>query len=205
METTLLSKSFVVGTIAYSLGKKAEETATHEWTVYLRPSNPDEDMSNYIKRVVFVLHPTLQPPTRTLETGPFEVTERGWGEFEITLQIFFHDSRDNKPLELQHMLKLYPDENATAVQQAKPVVSEKYDEFVFSTPSEGLRQRLSAEVTPSPKGWRHSPHAKWLTDYDAETPPTSLQSIYQMVTAELQNASKRRRMLEEEHKALTEG
>ena len=59
MEQALLSKSFVVGTIAYSLGKKAEETATHEWTVYLRPSNPDEDMSNYIKRVVFVKFPIL--------------------------------------------------------------------------------------------------------------------------------------------------
>lgn len=74
----------------------------------------------------------------------------------------------------------------------------RYDEFVFNSPSEGLRQRLMTEVVPSSKGWRQSPHAKWLTDYDNEAPQESLQQVYQMVTAELQNASKRRRLLEDE-------
>ena len=72
-----LHKPFVLGSIAYSLGKKAEESKSHEWTVYLRAANPDEDMSVFIKKVVFMLHPTLQPPTRTLESAPFEVTEQG--------------------------------------------------------------------------------------------------------------------------------
>ena len=58
-------------------GKKADETRPQEWTVFLRSANADEDMSTYIKKVVFILHPTLQPPTRVLETAPFEVTEFG--------------------------------------------------------------------------------------------------------------------------------
>ena len=198
-----LYKSFVLGSIAYSLGKKAEESRSHEWTVYLRAANPDEDMSLYIKKVVFVLHPTLQPPTRTIETAPFEVTEQGWGEFEITLQIFFHDSRE-KPVELTHMLKLYPDGDAPAPAHGvpKPVVSERYDEFVFNSPSDGLRQRLTAEVAPSSKGWRTSTHAKYFTDYDANAPQDQLQQIYQHITAQLQDASKRRRILEDENAAL---
>ena len=99
-------------------------------------------MSTYIKKVVFHLHPTLQPPSRTVETAPFEVTEQGWGEFEISLQVFFHDSK--KPVELSTMLKLYPDGDANAPQNpAKPVVSERYDEFVFNHPSEGC-----ASVSP---------------------------------------------------------
>jgi len=199
MSEDFLSKPFVIGSIAHWLGKKAEESKSHEWTVFLRSASPDEDISIYVKKVVFILHPTLQPPTRTIETGPFEVTEQGWGEFEVTLQVFFHDSRD-KPVELTHMLKLYPDGESTTSQHtgAKPVVSERYDEFVFNSPSEGLRQRLMTEVVPSSKGWRQSPHAKWLTDYDNEAPQESLQQVYQMVTAELQNASKRRRLLEDE-------
>jgi transcription initiation factor IIF auxiliary subunit len=59
------SKPFVVGSIAHWLGKKAEESRSHEWTVFLRSANPDEDISTYIKKVVFILHPTLQPPTRS--------------------------------------------------------------------------------------------------------------------------------------------
>ena len=58
------SRAFVLGSIAYSLGKKAEESKSHEWTVYVRVPNPDEDPGIFIKHVIFHLHPTLQPPTR---------------------------------------------------------------------------------------------------------------------------------------------
>ena len=128
----------------------------------------------------------------------------GWGEFEVTLQVFFHDSRD-KPVELTHMLKLYPDGDSQQV-QTKPVVAERYDEFVFNSPSEGLRQRLESEAAPSSKGWRHSSNAKWFTDFDAEGPVESsaLQQAYQGITSELQLASKRRRILEDELKHMAE-
>ena len=101
------------------------------------------------------------------------------------------------------MLKLYPDGDANAPQNpAKPVVSERYDEFVFNHPSEGLRQRLAADLVPSTKGWKTSPHAKWFGDFDGDTQQAQQQQIYQQITAELQNASKRRRLLEEELKHL---
>ena len=196
------SRSFVIGTIAYSLGKKAEESKSHEWTVYLRAANPEEDMSTYVKKVVFHLHPTLQPPSRTVEQGPFEVTEQGWGEFEIQLQVYFHDSRE-KPIDLATMLKLYPDGDANAPQNpAKPVVSERYDEFVFSNPSDALRQRLAADIVPNGRGWKSSPHARWFGDHDGNAQEASLQQMHQQITAELQNASKRRRLLEDELKHL---
>ncbi|KAL3904964.1 MAG: hypothetical protein SGPRY_011089 [Prymnesium sp.] len=127
----------------------------------------------------------------------------GWGEFEIHMQIFFRDSRD-KPLDLSHMLKLYHDADA---QQApananRPVVSERYDEFVFNDPSDTLRARLTADVEPSSKGWRHSPNAKWFTDFDPEARHEELQQVYQVITAELQNASKRRLQAEEKLRML---
>ena len=65
-----LSKSIVVGSIATWLGKKAEAEKSHEWCVYVRAANPDEDLSTYIKKVNFVLHPTLQPPTRCAPRSP---------------------------------------------------------------------------------------------------------------------------------------
>ena len=38
---------------------------------------------------------------------PFEVTETGWGEFEVGMRIFFHDPVQ-KPVSVTHVLKLHP-------------------------------------------------------------------------------------------------
>ena len=84
----------------------------------------------------------------------------------------------------------------------RPVVSERYDEFVFNSPSDALSQRLTMDVVPSGKGWRGSTHAKWFTDFDAEARHEELQQVYQVITAELQNASKRRLQAEEELRHL---
>ena len=59
-----LSKPLICGSCAYWLGKRAEETKSHEWTVYVRAQSPDEDLSVYIRRVVFQLHPSFNPSSR---------------------------------------------------------------------------------------------------------------------------------------------
>ena len=106
---------------------------------------------------------------------PFEVTDQGWGEFEIHVQIFFHDC-DEKPIEMSHILKLYPDGDNQQLNPNKPVVSERYDEIVFAEPSEGLRARLETVPSgPSPNGWRNHTNAKWFTVFDMETEFAQLQ------------------------------
>ena len=100
---------------------------------------------------------------------------------------------------MMHMLKLYPDGDAPpppAHGVPKPVVSERYDEFVFNSPNEQLKARLNAEIVPSAKGWRNSAHAKYFADFDE--PPDRLSEVYQAITSQLQEASKRRRVLEDE-------
>jgi YEATS domain-containing protein 4 len=53
----------VYGTIAFYLGKKAEEFNTHRWTLFVRGPN-DEDISTFVEKVVFTLHPSFQNPVR---------------------------------------------------------------------------------------------------------------------------------------------
>ena len=65
-----------------------------------------------------------------------------------------------------------------------------------------MPRRFTVQVQPSNKGWRHSTNAKWFTDFDAETRHEELQQVYQVITAELQNASKRRVQMEEELRLL---
>jgi len=138
-----------------------------------------------------------------IDHPPFEVTESGWGEFEIHMQIYVHDCNE-KPIEVSHILKLYPDgDQSQQLNPSKPVVAERYDEIVFNDPSDALRARLEASsIPPSPNGWKSHPNAKWFTVFDMDSEFAQLQQVYQMVTAELQSAPKRRTQQEEESKAL---
>lgn len=87
-------KPIVYGNIARYFGKKREEDGhTHQWTVYVKPYH-NEDMSTYVKKVHFKLHESYADPNRIVVKPPYEVTETGWGEFEIVIKIYFHDPNE---------------------------------------------------------------------------------------------------------------
>jgi YEATS domain-containing protein 4 len=113
---------------------KSDLISLHRWSCYVRGLNSDEDISYYIKKVVFQLHPSFPEPVKTLEKFPFEIHQTGWGEFDIGIKIFFIDASE-RPIELLHSLKLHPEAGQQASTK-KPVVSERYDEIVFSEPTE---------------------------------------------------------------------
>jgi YEATS domain-containing protein 4 len=101
-ESTRLSKTtaclpLVYGSIAFYLGKKADEFQTHEWTLFLRGPN-NEDLSAVISKVAFQLHASFAQPIRELTQPPFEVTERGWGEFEAQIKIVWKDPTEKPTL-----------------------------------------------------------------------------------------------------------
>ncbi|KAI4327720.1 hypothetical protein L6164_020146 [Bauhinia variegata] len=131
----------VYGTIAFSLGRKASETQSHKWTVYVRGAS-NEDLGVVIKRVVFQLHPSFSNPSRVVESPPFEISECGWGEFEIAINLFFHNDVCDKQLDLFHHLKLYREDESGPQSTKKPVVVESYNEIVFPDPSEGFLARV---------------------------------------------------------------
>ncbi|KAL4182400.1 hypothetical protein AMTRI_Chr11g149820 [Amborella trichopoda] len=135
-----ISIPIVYGTISFWLGKKANEYNSHKWTVYIRGAT-NEDLSVAIKRVVFQLHPSFNNPIRSVESPPFELSESGWGEFEIAITVHFHSDVSDKPLDLFHHLKLYPEDESGPQSTKKPVVVESYDEIVFSEPSEAFFAR----------------------------------------------------------------
>ncbi|PWZ11824.1 Transcription initiation factor TFIID subunit 14b [Zea mays] len=150
-----VSFPIVYGTISFWLGKKASEYNSHKWTVYVRSAN-NEDLSVIVKRAVFQLHPSFQNPTRVVEQPPFELSESGWGEFEIAITLYFHSDVCDKRLDLFHQLKLYPEEEAGPQSTKKPVVVETYDEIVFPEPTEAFFLRVqnhpAANVPRLPPG-----------------------------------------------------
>ncbi|KAJ1257857.1 hypothetical protein BS78_10G028400 [Paspalum vaginatum] len=85
-----------------------------------------------------------------------ELSESGWGEFEIAITLYFHSDVCEKRLDLFHQLKLYPEEEAGPQSTKKPVVVETYDEIVFPKPIEAFFQRVqnhpAANVPRLPPG-----------------------------------------------------
>ena len=82
----IIKKSIVYGSIAFWLGKKSEENLTHKWCVYVR-GNKNEDISYFVKEVIFTLHSTFENNVRTITKWPYELYASGWGEFDIKITI----------------------------------------------------------------------------------------------------------------------
>ncbi|TFK71993.1 yeats family protein [Pluteus cervinus] len=167
-------RPIIYGNTATILTQKERETLaspdhTHKWTVAVRSaaSIPDsdqvggaDDMAYFIKRVTFKLHDTYPNPSRNVDKPPFEVSETGWGEFEIQIRITFVQESGEKSMTLYHHLKLHP-WTATGEPEippldvaikSGPVHSWQYDEVVFSDPTQAFLNTLMAHPpTPLPK------------------------------------------------------
>lgn len=148
VKTLSVTRPIVYGNTAKKLGEirppNAPAEHTHIWTIFVRgPQN--EDISYYIKKVVFKLHDTYPNATRTIEAPPFELTETGWGEFEINIKIYFIEEANEKMLSFYHHLRLHPYYNVSAEGPQKPndeISSVFYDEIVFNEPNEQFFKTL---------------------------------------------------------------
>ncbi|ODN01820.1 YEATS domain-containing protein 4 [Orchesella cincta] len=147
-------KPIVVGNTARYFGKKREEDGhTHQWTVFLRPYL-NEDYSAFIKKVHFKLHDSYPNPSRIVTKPPFDITETGWGEFEIVIKIYFVDTVE-RPVTLYHILKLFEtskDPTAPPIVK-KYICSETYDEIVFMEPTKLMMDILQG-MKPIKPTWK---------------------------------------------------
>lgn len=146
-QNEIIIKPFVYGSVAFFLGKKSHEDISHKWCVYVRGVN-NENISNFIKEVHFILHTSFQNHIRKVDKWPFELYEVGWGEFDIKIKIFLIDET-MKPLEVVHSLKLYPSQSHINPSSKRPVVSENYDEIIFVNPKPNIREMLLTKSEPS--------------------------------------------------------
>jgi YEATS domain-containing protein 4 len=70
LEKTTVCLPLVHGSVAFYLGKKADEYQTHQWTLFLRGPN-NEDLSVVISKVVFQLHASFAQPVREFTAPPY--------------------------------------------------------------------------------------------------------------------------------------
>ncbi|KAI9846399.1 MAG: NuA4 histone H4 acetyltransferase complex and the SWR1 complex subunit [Sclerophora amabilis] len=142
-------RPFVYGSIARPIDENQRPEGipsdhSHQWTVWVKGVD-DEDISYWLKKVQFKLHETYANAVRTIEQPPFEVTETGWGEFELSIKLFFIPESSEKPQTLWHTLKLHPyGPDAEAVRaERRPIIAQHYEEVMFNEPSEQFYEVLT--------------------------------------------------------------
>jgi len=165
-------KPIVYGNVSKYFGKKREEDGhTHQWTVYVKPFR-NEDMSAYVKKVNFKLHDSYANNNRTVTKPPYEVTETGWGEFEIQIKIYLADPVE-RPVTIYHVLKLFqtgtgPSTDPSALKGGKSVVSEFYDEIIFQDPTQYIQPLLTTTRQLTMGAHKHE------TDFEEKKKATSI-------------------------------
>lgn len=155
IKTLSVTRPIIYGNTAKKMGDNIPANApkdhTHVWTIFVADPR-GEDISYFVKKVVFKLHETYPNPVRVVESPPFELTETGWGEFEINIKIYFADISNEKTLSFYHHLRLHPyintetkeiertnDGSTVGEDEVKAVY---FDEIVFNEPTEQFFQVL---------------------------------------------------------------
>lgn len=91
-----------------STGAAAGTRGRDTETDYHKHVGGKDDISHFIRRVQFKLHDSFPQPMRTCDRPPYQVSETGWGEFEVGVKIWWATESGEKPLQTFHYLKLHP-------------------------------------------------------------------------------------------------
>jgi YEATS domain-containing protein 4 len=95
-------------------GERPLPELTHEWKCYVKAT------PGLVKAVQFRLHESFKSPYINVGQSPFQIVERGWGEFTIQIKItLFNDEK----VSTSHYLRLHGN--------SYPVVSEKVDTVAY--------------------------------------------------------------------------
>ena len=131
------------GSIAFQMGRSRAGTAqehSHRWMVFVRGA-ANQDITGAVAKVVFTLHHTIRDHVREVLRPPFQVTETGYGNFELLIAVHFHAALGAPgPLVLKHTLKLFHESQSAPPE--RPVLSEFFDEVVFN--------HVAADAPPPP-------------------------------------------------------
>ena len=103
------------------------------------------------------------PVVEGVQGQPFVVKETGWGEFEISIKLYFAAESNEKPQTLYHHLRLHPygkdDQEREASIRNGDVISWCYEELLFNEPYEAFYEILTSGArpkgTPAPSAITH--------------------------------------------------
>ncbi|KAF9350089.1 hypothetical protein BGX26_011681 [Mortierella sp. AD094] len=86
-------------------GQKHQGFLMRKWKISLMGinANGEEEPLPYVERVEYLLHETFAQPLRKVTEYPFVLQEKGWGEFDMKIKLYFVDNA-TAPFVLDHDL-----------------------------------------------------------------------------------------------------
>ncbi|PNP50923.1 hypothetical protein THARTR1_08544 [Trichoderma harzianum] len=141
-------------------GKRVKLTQIRRPFVVFVRGMEDTDITYWLRRVQFKLHESIPNYVRMVEGEPgkpFVVNETGWGEFDITIKLYYVNDSGEKPQTLYHYLRLHPygrteEEKQSMLASNGEVRAWSYEEQLFNEPYEAFYQILTSGAVP--KGWK---------------------------------------------------
>ncbi|KAI0128664.1 chromatin-modifying complex subunit AF9 [Xylariales sp. AK1849] len=136
---------------------------THSWSVFVKGVD-DTEIFYWLRRVQFKLHESIPNHLRTLDADlrAYVVHETGWGEFEITIKLYYDSKSGEKPQTLYHHLRLHPYGRTEEEKEAMrnngkgEVLAWTYEEQLFNEPYEEFYKLLTSGArdkgAPAPSG-----------------------------------------------------
>eukprot|EP01135_Chromosphaera_perkinsii_P001849 Nk52_evm28s211 gene=Nk52_evmTU28s211 len=82
-------------------GEKLGPKNTHKWTVYVKESTGQSDLIRFVE---FHLHESFSTPVRKITKIPFQVSEQGWGVFDINIRVHFKAPYQDTVVQMVHMV-----------------------------------------------------------------------------------------------------
>ncbi|RDA83849.1 hypothetical protein CP532_1192 [Ophiocordyceps camponoti-leonardi (nom. inval.)] len=168
VKLTQIRRPFIVGSTALPFSDSNPKPAgtpdnhTHSWQVFVKGLD-DVDVTYWLRRVQFKLHESIPNYVRMIDGSPgkpFVVQDTGWGEFDITIKLYYVNESGEKPQTLYHYLRLHPygrteEEKQAMTTQNGQVRAWTYEEQLFNEPYEAFYQLLTAGAVP--RGWKLPP------------------------------------------------
>ncbi|KKF96868.1 hypothetical protein CFO_g790 [Ceratocystis platani] len=162
MKGVQMHRPFIYGTTAKPFDDKhnpkppgVPDDHTHSWQVFIKGID-DTDITYWLRRVQFKLHESIPNHVRMVEGEPgkpFVVHETGWGEFEITLKLYYVAESGEKPQTLYHHLRLHPYGRTEEEKEAMRVPNGEvkawiYEEQLFNEPYESFYDHITQGAHP---------------------------------------------------------
>ncbi|KAH8909819.1 yeats-domain-containing protein [Coniochaeta sp. PMI_546] len=210
-----IARPFIYGTTAKPFDPKTNpkpagvpDDHTHSWTVFVKGID-DTDITYWLRRVQFKLHESIPNHVRMVEAPepgkPFEVHETGWGEFEITIKLYYATESSEKPQTLYHFLKLHPfarteeEKEALAKSGNGEVISWTYEEQLFNEPFEPFYEILTAMIPLTNRpGQPFSRETEQLEIKKLKDAQAKVQEMMNKLQVELKEKEERLRVLRAE-------
>jgi len=104
----LFARTIPTKPILLTLGNDVQRLETNlnpfNWTVFVKLQKDPTAPIPFLDKVIFFLHPTFQPPKQTVAKPPYQLVRRGWGTFNVRVELHFGEILSNVVVKLEHEL-----------------------------------------------------------------------------------------------------